>query len=207
MSEWISCIRESRKYIQGRRKESCLKMAESRGLNGCRLHVFTFSFGSVKVRKASRLRSPSVSQSMSASPQLRQTVVSKQITTSEPKKGELLSYLLTDLRIPLSYEVWLTPVTMYGQGDAAYRVVQYSERESRKPPPSVQTHAQTWAPLAPPSPSLHAASTHRPLHPYPTPSHSINTLPSPPTPHPHHTVSTLPPLPLTPHPPPPTLNT
>ncbi|XP_061115646.1 MAM domain-containing glycosylphosphatidylinositol anchor protein 1 [Conger conger] len=55
------------------------------------------------------------------------TVISKQITVSEPKKGELMSYALTDLRIPLSYEVWLTPITMYGQGDSAYRIIQYSE--------------------------------------------------------------------------------
>lgn len=122
---------------------------------------------------------------MSASPQLRQTVVSKQITTIEPKKGELLSYLLTDLRIPLSYEVWLTPVTMYGQGDTAYRVVQYSERESRKPPPVRSDTRPNMGAAAPPSPS-----------------HSIDTPPSPPIPYPHHTVSTLPPLPLTPHPPP-----
>ncbi|KAI1895183.1 hypothetical protein AGOR_G00103670 [Albula goreensis] len=66
-------------------------------------------------------------RSISASMALRQTVISKQIPANDPQKGDLMSYLLTDLRIPLSYEVWLTAITMYGQGDTAYRTIQYSE--------------------------------------------------------------------------------
>ncbi|XP_036399015.1 MAM domain-containing glycosylphosphatidylinositol anchor protein 1 [Megalops cyprinoides] len=57
----------------------------------------------------------------------KQTVISRQINVNEPQKGVLMSYTLTDLRIPLSYEVWLTPITSYDQGDTAYRIIQYSE--------------------------------------------------------------------------------
>uniref|UniRef100_A0A673JLW2 MAM domain containing glycosylphosphatidylinositol anchor 1 n=1 Tax=Sinocyclocheilus rhinocerous TaxID=307959 RepID=A0A673JLW2_9TELE len=59
--------------------------------------------------------------------QNRQTVLSKQITTKEPVKGVLMSYTLTDLRIPLSYEVSLTPITSYGTGNTVTRTIQYSE--------------------------------------------------------------------------------
>uniref|UniRef100_W5NKB1 MAM domain containing glycosylphosphatidylinositol anchor 1 n=1 Tax=Lepisosteus oculatus TaxID=7918 RepID=W5NKB1_LEPOC len=59
--------------------------------------------------------------------QKRQTVLSKQITVKEPQKGSLLSYKIQDLRIPLSYEVRLTPITTYGLGDSATRNIQYSE--------------------------------------------------------------------------------
>ncbi|XP_052428762.1 MAM domain-containing glycosylphosphatidylinositol anchor protein 1-like [Carassius gibelio] len=59
--------------------------------------------------------------------QNRQTVLSKQITTKEPVKGVLMSYTLTDLRIPLSYEVSLTPITSFGTGNTVTRSIQYSE--------------------------------------------------------------------------------
>uniref|UniRef100_A0AAY4A6G0 MAM domain-containing glycosylphosphatidylinositol anchor protein 1 n=1 Tax=Denticeps clupeoides TaxID=299321 RepID=A0AAY4A6G0_9TELE len=45
-------------------------------------------------------------------------VLSRQINVKEPVKGVLMSYTLTDLRIPLSYEVGLTPITMFGTGDS-----------------------------------------------------------------------------------------
>ncbi|KAJ8401175.1 hypothetical protein AAFF_G00387570, partial [Aldrovandia affinis] len=66
-------------------------------------------------------------QSMSSFAQQRETVLSKQINVKEPQKGDLLSYTLTDLRIPMGYEIWITAVTMYGQGDPAYRIIRYSE--------------------------------------------------------------------------------
>uniref|UniRef100_A0A673J960 MAM domain-containing glycosylphosphatidylinositol anchor protein 1-like n=1 Tax=Sinocyclocheilus rhinocerous TaxID=307959 RepID=A0A673J960_9TELE len=59
--------------------------------------------------------------------QNRQTILSKQITTKEPVKGVLMSYTLMDLRIPLSYEVSLTPITSFGTGNTVTRTIQYSE--------------------------------------------------------------------------------
>uniref|UniRef100_A0A668ANX9 MAM domain containing glycosylphosphatidylinositol anchor 1 n=1 Tax=Myripristis murdjan TaxID=586833 RepID=A0A668ANX9_9TELE len=44
-----------------------------------------------------------------------------------PVKGVLLSYAIPDLRIPLSYEVRLAPVTTYSTGDYVSRIIQYSE--------------------------------------------------------------------------------
>ncbi len=54
----------------------------------------------------------------------------KQITTKEPVKGVLMSYTLMDLRIPVSYEVSLTPITSFGTGNTVTRTIQYSERKS-----------------------------------------------------------------------------
>ncbi len=62
--------------------------------------------------------------------QNRQTILSKQITTKEPVKGVLMSYTLTDLRIPLSYEVSLAPISSFGTGNTVTRTIQYSERKS-----------------------------------------------------------------------------
>uniref|UniRef100_A0A672ND15 MAM domain containing glycosylphosphatidylinositol anchor 1 n=1 Tax=Sinocyclocheilus grahami TaxID=75366 RepID=A0A672ND15_SINGR len=59
--------------------------------------------------------------------QNRQMILSKQITTKEPVKGVLMSYTLMDLRIPLSYEVSLTPITSFGTGNTVTRTIQYSE--------------------------------------------------------------------------------
>ncbi|XP_046692968.1 MAM domain-containing glycosylphosphatidylinositol anchor protein 1 [Silurus meridionalis] len=56
-----------------------------------------------------------------------QKVMSKQLNTKEPIKGVLMSHVLTDLRIPLSYEVGLTPITAFGTGDTVTRTIQYSE--------------------------------------------------------------------------------
>uniref|UniRef100_A0A8C1MXM5 MAM domain containing glycosylphosphatidylinositol anchor 1 n=1 Tax=Cyprinus carpio TaxID=7962 RepID=A0A8C1MXM5_CYPCA len=50
--------------------------------------------------------------------------------TGKPVKGVLMSYTLTDLRIPLSYEVSLTPITSFGTGNTVTRSIQYSERKS-----------------------------------------------------------------------------
>lgn len=44
------------------------------------------------------------------------------------EKGQLLEYMLTDLRVPHSYEVRLTPYTTYGAGDMASRIIHYTER-------------------------------------------------------------------------------
>uniref|UniRef100_A0AAQ6AII5 MAM domain containing glycosylphosphatidylinositol anchor 1 n=1 Tax=Amphiprion ocellaris TaxID=80972 RepID=A0AAQ6AII5_AMPOC len=43
------------------------------------------------------------------------------------KKGVLMSHTISDLRIPLSYEVRLAPVTTYSTGDYVSRIIQYSE--------------------------------------------------------------------------------
>ncbi|KAI7805265.1 putative MAM domain-containing glycosylphosphatidylinositol anchor protein 1-like [Triplophysa rosa] len=56
-----------------------------------------------------------------------QKILSKQINTKEPVKGVLMSYTLTDLRIPVSYEVSLAPITSFVTGDSVTRIIQYSE--------------------------------------------------------------------------------
>lgn len=58
--------------------------------------------------------------------------MSKQIDLKgkEPEKGVLLSHTISDLRIPLSYEVRLAPITTYSTGDYISRIIQYSERKS-----------------------------------------------------------------------------
>ncbi|XP_069464862.1 MAM domain-containing glycosylphosphatidylinositol anchor protein 1 isoform X2 [Ambystoma mexicanum] len=52
---------------------------------------------------------------------------SKTIPARGVEKGRLLEYLLPDLRVPQSYEVSLTPITTYGLGDSASRVIRYTE--------------------------------------------------------------------------------
>ncbi|XP_075454900.1 MAM domain-containing glycosylphosphatidylinositol anchor protein 1 isoform X2 [Ascaphus truei] len=42
-------------------------------------------------------------------------------------KGHLKEYLLTDLKVPQNYEVQLTPITMFGAGDSASRILRYME--------------------------------------------------------------------------------
>ncbi|XP_015427358.1 PREDICTED: MAM domain-containing glycosylphosphatidylinositol anchor protein 1 [Myotis davidii] len=51
----------------------------------------------------------------------------KAIPVRRVEKGQLLEYLLTDLRVPHSYEVRLTPYTTYGAGDMASRIIHYTE--------------------------------------------------------------------------------
>ncbi|KAL8168592.1 UNVERIFIED_CONTAM: MAM domain-containing glycosylphosphatidylinositol anchor protein 2 [Gekko kuhli] len=43
------------------------------------------------------------------------------------QKGELMTYNLTELIKPEAYEVRLTPVTIFGDGDSTIRVIKYSE--------------------------------------------------------------------------------
>ncbi|KAJ7345343.1 hypothetical protein JRQ81_001293, partial [Phrynocephalus forsythii] len=42
------------------------------------------------------------------------------------QKGELITYNLTELIKPEAYEVRLTPVTIFGDGDSTIRVIKYS---------------------------------------------------------------------------------
>lgn len=65
--------------------------------------------------------------------QNKQNLLSKQIDLKgkTPEKGVLMSYAVSDLKIPLSYEVRLAPITTYSTGDYVSRIIQYSERESR----------------------------------------------------------------------------
>lgn len=64
--------------------------------------------------------------------QNKQNLVTKQIdlNSKEPEKGVLMSHIITDLRIPLSYEVRLAPITTYITGDYVSRIILYSERKS-----------------------------------------------------------------------------
>uniref|UniRef100_A0A3P9GY91 MAM domain containing glycosylphosphatidylinositol anchor 1 n=1 Tax=Oryzias latipes TaxID=8090 RepID=A0A3P9GY91_ORYLA len=59
----------------------------------------------------------------------KQKILSKQVDLGgrEPEKGVLMSYTIPDLRIPLSYEVRLAPITAYSTGDYVSRIIQYSE--------------------------------------------------------------------------------
>ncbi|XP_018418838.1 PREDICTED: MAM domain-containing glycosylphosphatidylinositol anchor protein 1 isoform X2 [Nanorana parkeri] len=43
------------------------------------------------------------------------------------KKGALHRYLLQDLKIPLNYEIKITPITIFGLGDPATRIIRYTE--------------------------------------------------------------------------------
>ena len=52
----------------------------------------------------------------------------KAIPVRRVEKGQLLEYILTDLRVPHSYEVRLTPYTTFGAGDMASRIIHYTER-------------------------------------------------------------------------------
>uniref|UniRef100_A0AAX7USA9 MAM domain containing glycosylphosphatidylinositol anchor 1 n=1 Tax=Astatotilapia calliptera TaxID=8154 RepID=A0AAX7USA9_ASTCA len=51
----------------------------------------------------------------------------KQQISLTPEKGVLMSYAVSDLKIPLSYEVRLAPITTYSTGDYVSRIIQYSE--------------------------------------------------------------------------------
>lgn len=62
--------------------------------------------------------------------QNKQNVLAKQIDLrgKEPEKGVLMSHTISDLRIPLAYEVRLAPITTYITGEYISRTIQYSER-------------------------------------------------------------------------------
>lgn len=66
------------------------------------------------------------------STQNKQNLLSKQIDLKgkEPESGVLISHTISDLRIPLSYEVRLAPITTYSTGDYISRIIQYSERKA-----------------------------------------------------------------------------
>ncbi|XP_052019560.1 MAM domain-containing glycosylphosphatidylinositol anchor protein 1 [Apodemus sylvaticus] len=51
----------------------------------------------------------------------------KAIPVRRVEKGQLLEYILTDLRMPHSYEIRLTPYTTFGAGDMASRIIHYTE--------------------------------------------------------------------------------
>ncbi|XP_019909389.2 MAM domain-containing glycosylphosphatidylinositol anchor protein 1 isoform X2 [Esox lucius] len=57
----------------------------------------------------------------------KQNLFSKQVDKKEPVKGALMSFTLNDLKIPLSYEVRLSPITTYSTGDYVSRNIKYSE--------------------------------------------------------------------------------
>ncbi|KAG7237850.1 hypothetical protein INR49_031744, partial [Caranx melampygus] len=59
----------------------------------------------------------------------KQDLMVKQIDLKgkDPEKGVLLSHTISDLRIPLSYEVRLCPITTYSTGNNVSRIIQYSE--------------------------------------------------------------------------------
>ncbi|ELW66099.1 MAM domain-containing glycosylphosphatidylinositol anchor protein 1, partial [Tupaia chinensis] len=54
----------------------------------------------------------------------------KAIPVRRVEKGQLLEYVLTDLRVPHSYEIRLTPYTTFGAGDTASRIIHYTEHNT-----------------------------------------------------------------------------
>lgn len=42
------------------------------------------------------------------------------------QRGELLTYNLTELVKPEAYQVRLTPITRFGEGDSSERIIRYS---------------------------------------------------------------------------------
>lgn len=42
------------------------------------------------------------------------------------QKGELITYNLTELVKPEAYQVRLTPITRFGEGDSTERIIRYS---------------------------------------------------------------------------------
>lgn len=68
-----------------------------------------------------------------------------------PNKGELMTHNLTELIKPESYEVRLTPITRFGEGDSAIRIITYSRKCWAAPlpcteatPPSVIWEFPVW---------------------------------------------------------------
>uniref|UniRef100_A0A8C9KVD2 MAM domain containing glycosylphosphatidylinositol anchor 1 n=1 Tax=Phocoena sinus TaxID=42100 RepID=A0A8C9KVD2_PHOSS len=59
-----------------------------------------------------------------------QNAMVKAIPVRRVEKGQLLEYILTDLRVPHSYEVRLTPYTTFGAGDTASRIIHYTEHNT-----------------------------------------------------------------------------
>ncbi|XP_053568668.1 MAM domain-containing glycosylphosphatidylinositol anchor protein 1 [Bombina bombina] len=70
---------------------------------------------------------PVISYKLEVRQQKLRSVISKNIPIRDTQKGFLHQFLITNLRIPLSYEVQLTPFTIYGAGDPATRKLQYTE--------------------------------------------------------------------------------
>ncbi|XP_040207739.1 MAM domain-containing glycosylphosphatidylinositol anchor protein 1 isoform X3 [Rana temporaria] len=52
------------------------------------------------------------------------------VEVKDMRKGVLQRYRLTDLKIPQSYEVKVTPITAFGLGDPASRIVRYTEPDN-----------------------------------------------------------------------------
>lgn len=50
------------------------------------------------------------------------------IPVKKMEKGLLLEHILPNLKVPQSYEVRLTPITSFGAGDVATRIIRYMER-------------------------------------------------------------------------------
>ncbi|XP_072266112.1 MAM domain-containing glycosylphosphatidylinositol anchor protein 1 isoform X4 [Pyxicephalus adspersus] len=52
------------------------------------------------------------------------------VEAKDKRKGALYKYRLHDLKIPLSYEIKITPITVFGHGDPATRIIRYTEHNS-----------------------------------------------------------------------------
>ncbi|XP_072266117.1 MAM domain-containing glycosylphosphatidylinositol anchor protein 1 isoform X9 [Pyxicephalus adspersus] len=58
------------------------------------------------------------------------------VEAKDKRKGALYKYRLHDLKIPLSYEIKITPITVFGHGDPATRIIRYTERSYQLPKPN-----------------------------------------------------------------------
>lgn len=65
------------------------------------------------------------------------------IPVKKMEKGLLLEHILPNLKVPQSYEVRLTPITSFGAGDMAARIIRYMERRCLLPGPALGLG--TWA--------------------------------------------------------------
>ncbi|XP_072266111.1 MAM domain-containing glycosylphosphatidylinositol anchor protein 1 isoform X3 [Pyxicephalus adspersus] len=52
------------------------------------------------------------------------------VEAKDKRKGALYKYRLHDLKIPLSYEIKITPITVFGHGDPATRIIRYTEPDN-----------------------------------------------------------------------------
>lgn len=79
------------------------------------------------------------------------------IPVKKMEKGLLLEHILPNLKVPQSYEVRLTPITSFGAGDMAARIIRYMERRCLLLGPAYQSrsqpqpwgcgHAERWSSL------------------------------------------------------------
>lgn len=67
------------------------------------------------------------------------------IPVKKMEKGLLLEHILPNLKVPQSYEVRLTPITSFGAGDMAARIIRYMERRCLLLGPAYESRSEPQA--------------------------------------------------------------